>query len=160
MPPRLRVTFLDRLVEERHSLLGAAGGFTTWRTHSHPCWLTVALPSGLLEESEPNHHDVFQSGHSRNSSYASQHSKISGTVSAASSRVKVPVNILVLTSSPPLRSVLLLLGPCRLQHRALLLLQPVGPHASQEHLHRKQRLWGRGLQCRPAGRGRQGRRTS
>lgn len=44
--------------------------------------LTVVLPSGLLEESETNHHDVFQSGHSRNSSYASQHSKISGTVTS------------------------------------------------------------------------------
>lgn len=47
--------------------------------------LTVAMSflllSGLLEESEVNHCssvDVFQSGHSRNSSYASQHSKISG----------------------------------------------------------------------------------
>lgn len=43
--------------------------------------LTVVVPSGLLEESEvnqPGPADVFQSGHSRNSSYASQHSKISG----------------------------------------------------------------------------------
>lgn len=43
--------------------------------------LTFVVPLGLLEESEVNQHspaEVFQSGHSRNSSYASQHSKISG----------------------------------------------------------------------------------
>lgn len=45
-------------------------------------FLIVVVPSGLLEESEvnqPSPAEVFQSGHSRNSSYASQHSKISGT---------------------------------------------------------------------------------
>lgn len=44
--------------------------------------ITVVMPSGLLEESDVNHPgpvEVFQSGHSRNSSYASQQSKISGT---------------------------------------------------------------------------------
>ncbi|RVE68805.1 hypothetical protein OJAV_G00095160 [Oryzias javanicus] len=42
-----------------------------------------SISSGLLDESEGNQNqststEVFQSGHSRNSSYASQHSKISG----------------------------------------------------------------------------------
>lgn len=55
---------------------------------------------------------------------------------------------------------LMALPPCRLQHRALLLLQPVGPHTSQEHLDRKQHLWRFGLQCWPAYRGREGRWTS
>lgn len=46
-------------------------------------FLFLVLFSGLLDGSEvnqnqPGHAEVFQSGHSRNSSYASQHSKISG----------------------------------------------------------------------------------
>lgn len=43
------------------------------------------MPSGLLEDSEPNQPgplEAFQSGHSRNSSYASQQSKISGNQSS------------------------------------------------------------------------------
>lgn len=47
--------------------------------------VTAMVPPGLLEDSEatqPGPGEVFQSGHSRNSSYASQQSKISGTQSA------------------------------------------------------------------------------
>lgn len=43
--------------------------------------VTALVSTGLLEDSEvnqPGPADVFQSGHSRNSSYASQQSKISG----------------------------------------------------------------------------------
>ncbi|XP_056275165.1 early estrogen-induced gene 1 protein [Pseudoliparis swirei] len=57
---------------------GPAGGVSLGRA-SKPRASIVS--SGLLEESEATHYgpaDVFQSGHSRNSSYASQHSKISG----------------------------------------------------------------------------------
>lgn len=54
----------------------------------------------------------------------------------------------------------LCLPSCRLQHGALLLLQPVGPHPPQEHLHRKQRLRGPVLHRRHPTGGRQGRRTS
>ncbi|KAA8592446.1 hypothetical protein FQN60_017901, partial [Etheostoma spectabile] len=57
---------------------GPAGGVSLGRA-SKP--RPSIISSGLLEESEANHSspaEVFQSGHSRNSSYASQHSKISG----------------------------------------------------------------------------------
>uniref|UniRef100_UPI003AB0E22C early estrogen-induced gene 1 protein-like n=1 Tax=Centroberyx gerrardi TaxID=166262 RepID=UPI003AB0E22C len=57
---------------------GPAGGVSLGRT-SKPRPSIVS--SGLLEESELNQSgpaEVFQSGHSRNSSYASQHSRISG----------------------------------------------------------------------------------
>uniref|UniRef100_A0A3P8VS09 Estrogen-induced osteoclastosis regulator 1 n=1 Tax=Cynoglossus semilaevis TaxID=244447 RepID=A0A3P8VS09_CYNSE len=52
-------------------------------------FLFLVLFSGLLDEPEmkqnqPGHAEVFQSGHSRNSSYASQHSKISGYSTAHS----------------------------------------------------------------------------
>uniref|UniRef100_A0A8C9XE21 Estrogen-induced osteoclastosis regulator 1 n=1 Tax=Sander lucioperca TaxID=283035 RepID=A0A8C9XE21_SANLU len=57
---------------------GPAGGVSLGRA-SKP--RPSIISSGLLDESEVNHSspaEVFQSGHSRNSSYASQHSKISG----------------------------------------------------------------------------------
>uniref|UniRef100_A0A672YJJ6 Family with sequence similarity 102 member A n=1 Tax=Sphaeramia orbicularis TaxID=375764 RepID=A0A672YJJ6_9TELE len=57
---------------------GPAGGVSLVIFFSSP-WFSA----GLLDESETNQNqsgpaEVFQSGHSRNSSYASQHSKISG----------------------------------------------------------------------------------
>ncbi|XP_062272792.1 early estrogen-induced gene 1 protein [Scomber scombrus] len=58
--------------------LGPAGGVSLGRA-SKPRPSIVS--SGLLEESDANQSipgEIFQSGHSRNSSYASQHSKISG----------------------------------------------------------------------------------
>ncbi|XP_032434587.1 protein FAM102A-like [Xiphophorus hellerii] len=59
---------------------GPAGGVSLGRT-SKP--RPSIISSGLLDDSEPNQNqsgpaEVFQSGHSRNSSYASQQSKISG----------------------------------------------------------------------------------
>lgn len=57
---------------------GPAGGVSLGRA-SKP--RPSIISSGLLEESEVNQSgsaELFQSGHSRNSSYASQHSKISG----------------------------------------------------------------------------------
>ncbi|KAI3372921.1 hypothetical protein L3Q82_023367 [Scortum barcoo] len=57
---------------------GPAGGVSLGRaTKPRPS----IISSGLLEESEATQSgpaEIFQSGHSRNSSYASQHSKISG----------------------------------------------------------------------------------
>ncbi|XP_059193803.1 early estrogen-induced gene 1 protein [Centropristis striata] len=58
---------------------GAAGGGVSLGRAPKP--RPSIISSGLLEESEVNQSgpaDVFQSGHSRNSSYASQHSRISG----------------------------------------------------------------------------------
>ncbi|KAM4616702.1 early estrogen-induced gene 1 protein isoform 2-T2 [Polymixia lowei] len=56
---------------------GPAGGVSLGRgARPRP-----SISSGLLEESELNQSgpaEIFQSGHSRNSSYASQHSRISG----------------------------------------------------------------------------------
>ncbi|XP_026199243.1 protein FAM102A [Anabas testudineus] len=59
---------------------GPAGGVSLGRSAKPR---PSIISSGLLEESETNQNqsgaaEVFQSGHSRNSSYASQHSKISG----------------------------------------------------------------------------------
>ncbi|XP_029366255.1 protein FAM102A [Echeneis naucrates] len=61
---------------------GPAGGVSLGRS-SKP--RPSIISSGLLDESEGNQNqnqsgsaEIFQSGHSRNSSYASQHSKISG----------------------------------------------------------------------------------
>ncbi|MEQ2163404.1 hypothetical protein GOODEAATRI_029721, partial [Goodea atripinnis] len=52
-------------------------------THTQLIWLLPLVSAGLLDDSETNQNqsgpaEVFQSGHSRNSSYASQQSKISG----------------------------------------------------------------------------------
>uniref|UniRef100_A0A667YNB0 Estrogen-induced osteoclastosis regulator 1 n=1 Tax=Myripristis murdjan TaxID=586833 RepID=A0A667YNB0_9TELE len=58
--------------------LGPAGGVSLGRGTKHR---PSIISSGLLEESEVTQSspaEVFQSGHSRNSSYASQHSRISG----------------------------------------------------------------------------------
>lgn len=52
-----------------------------WKCESEHKAVTAIAPAGLLEDSEvnqPGPAEVFQSGHSRNSSYASQQSKISG----------------------------------------------------------------------------------
>lgn len=52
-----------------------------WKCVSKHEVVTAIVPTGLLEDSEvnqPGPAEVFQSGHSRNSSYASQQSKISG----------------------------------------------------------------------------------
>lgn len=117
-------------------------------------------PSGLLEESQSSPlgaAELFQSGHSRTSSYASQHSRISGTRSPPKFDVRVQVKQHTGDPPPP---PLYLPPPCRLQHRALLLLQPVGPHASQERLHGEQRLGGVVFRFRPDRRRREGRRTS
>uniref|UniRef100_A0A672YIT5 Family with sequence similarity 102 member Aa n=1 Tax=Sphaeramia orbicularis TaxID=375764 RepID=A0A672YIT5_9TELE len=59
---------------------GPAGGVSLGRSAKPR---PSIISSGLLDESETNQNqsgpaEVFQSGHSRNSSYASQHSKISG----------------------------------------------------------------------------------
>lgn len=52
-----------------------------WKCVSEHEVVIAIVPTGLLEDYEvnqPGPADVFQSGHSRNSSYASQQSKISG----------------------------------------------------------------------------------
>lgn len=101
----------------------------------HPC---PSRPPGVPEEPDQNlssPEEVFHSGHSRNSSYASQQSKISGECPPAR-----PPHALGLPASPTPRVMTCTPPPSRLQHRALALLEPLGSDAPPEHVHQQQRL--------------------
>ncbi|XP_014326023.1 protein FAM102A-like [Xiphophorus maculatus] len=80
IPGREHTLQLDCKGEGTAEGTGPAGGVSLGRA-SKP--RPSIISSGLLDDSEPNQNqsgpgEVFQSGHSRNSSYASQQSKISG----------------------------------------------------------------------------------
>ncbi|XP_057687653.1 early estrogen-induced gene 1 protein-like [Corythoichthys intestinalis] len=78
IPGREHTLQLDCKGEGTKTEAGPTGGISLGRTPKHR---PSIVSSGLLEDSEANPSapsELFQSGHSRNSSYASQHSKISG----------------------------------------------------------------------------------
>ncbi|XP_077457543.1 early estrogen-induced gene 1 protein isoform X2 [Stigmatopora argus] len=78
IPGREHTLQLDCKGEGTKTEGGPAGGISLGRTPKHR---PSIVSSGLLEDSEANPNaapELFQSGHSRNSSYASQQSKISG----------------------------------------------------------------------------------
>ncbi|XP_077418152.1 early estrogen-induced gene 1 protein isoform X1 [Vanacampus margaritifer] len=78
VPGREHTLQLDCKGEGTKAEPGPPGGISLGRTPKHR---PSIVSSGLLEDPESNPcvpGELFQSGHSRNSSYASQHSKISG----------------------------------------------------------------------------------
>ncbi|XP_077572001.1 early estrogen-induced gene 1 protein [Stigmatopora nigra] len=78
IPGREHTLQLDCKGEGTKTESAPAGGISLGRTPKHR---PSIVSSGLLEDSEANPNaapELFQSGHSRNSSYASQQSKISG----------------------------------------------------------------------------------
>nr|XP_014342303.1 PREDICTED: protein FAM102A isoform X1 [Latimeria chalumnae] len=81
---------LDCKGEGTGSSSGSAGGIGTVR---HIKSRASMVSSGLVEEMDQNPSspdEVFHSGHSRNSSYASQHSRVSGkTISSLLTRIRV-----------------------------------------------------------------------
>lgn len=91
---------------------------------------------GVPEEPEQNlssPEEVFHSGHSRNSSYASQQSKISGECPPGPAPAAFHTPCRPPANGPPH-------VPARLQHGALALLQPLGPDAPPQHVHQQQHL--------------------